>query len=76
MADDAVLYKMVGPVLIKQTKAEVNGTVTERLKFVNAEMYVYHSAVPTPQMRSIQAHGKQFSRIRPFVRFQPSMRTD
>lgn len=40
MAEDAVMYKLVGPVLVKQTKAEVASTVEERLKFVNGEMYV------------------------------------
>lgn len=35
------MYKMIGPVLVKQTKAEVATTVTERLKFVNSEMFVH-----------------------------------
>lgn len=69
MADDAVLYKMVGPVLIKQTKAEVAGTVTERLKFVNAEMYVYLFIASISQMNAIVVHGKHISRIRPFQHF-------
>jgi prefoldin beta subunit len=38
LAEDAVLYKMIGPVLVKQTKAEVATTVAERLKFVNSEI--------------------------------------
>jgi hypothetical protein len=40
LAEDAVMYKLVGPALIKQTKAEVASTVSERLKWVNSEMCV------------------------------------
>lgn len=38
-----MLYKMVGPVLVKQTKGEVASTVAERLKFVNSDMYAFIS---------------------------------
>ena len=40
MADDANIYKLVGPVLLKQDTAEAKTTVDGRLEFIEKEMYV------------------------------------
>ncbi|KAL8425542.1 hypothetical protein Efla_006777 [Eimeria flavescens] len=37
-AADAVIYKMVGPVLIRQNKAEALSTVNKRLEYVKGEL--------------------------------------
>ena len=34
------VYKMVGPVLLKQDQAEAKGNVDKRLEFIEGEMYV------------------------------------
>ena len=39
-----MIYKLVGPVLLKQEKFEAEGTVKGRLDFIGKEMYVF----PTP----------------------------
>lgn len=69
MADDAVLYKMVGPVLVKQTKSEVASTVTERLKFVNSEMYVHPFKRSTARSAPIGFEERPFVRNPPFSQF-------
>ena len=38
--DSAVIYKMVGPVLVKQEPAEAKQTVTKRLDYITKEVYV------------------------------------
>lgn len=40
LQDDANIYKMVGPVLLKQDKTEANMAVDGRLDFIAKEMYV------------------------------------
>lgn len=40
LKSDEVIYKLVGPVLLKQDKAEAESTVSGRLKFITKEMYV------------------------------------
>lgn len=37
-SSDAVVYKMVGPVLIRQSKAEALSTVNKRLEYVKSEL--------------------------------------
>ncbi|OEH73856.1 prefoldin subunit 6 [Cyclospora cayetanensis] len=37
-ASDAVIYKMVGPVLIRQNKTEALSTVNKRLEYVKGEL--------------------------------------
>jgi prefoldin beta subunit len=37
--DDANIYKQIGPVLLKQDKAEAVMAVNGRLEFINKEMY-------------------------------------
>lgn len=37
--DDAVVYKMMGPVLVKQEASEAKQTVSKRLEYINKEMY-------------------------------------
>lgn len=38
LKDEDVIYKMVGPVLLKQEKFEAENTVTGRLDFISGEM--------------------------------------
>lgn len=40
------VYKMVGPVLLKQDQAEAKGNVDKRLEFIEGEMYVGLSCWP------------------------------
>lgn len=38
LAEDANIYKLVGPVLLKQDTAEAKATVDGRLEFIDKEM--------------------------------------
>ena len=38
MAEDADIYRLVGPVLLKQDKMEANSTVDGRLEFIGKEV--------------------------------------
>ncbi|TKA44086.1 hypothetical protein B0A54_04852 [Friedmanniomyces endolithicus] len=40
LADDAVVYKLVGPVLLKQDTSEAKSTVDGRLDYIEKEMQV------------------------------------
>jgi len=39
LADDANIYKLVGPVLLKQDASEAKSTVDGRLEYIGGEMY-------------------------------------
>jgi prefoldin beta subunit len=39
LADDANIYKLVGPVLLKQDTSEAKSTVDGRLEYIGGEMY-------------------------------------
>lgn len=41
LPDDAKVYKLVGPVLLKQDVSEAKSTVDGRLEYINKEMYVF-----------------------------------
>ncbi len=38
LADDAIIYKLVGPVLLKQDATEAKSTVDGRLDYIEKEM--------------------------------------
>ena len=38
MEESETIYKIVGPILLKQAKIEAESTVNGRLDFINAEM--------------------------------------
>lgn len=38
LKDEETIYKLVGPVLLKQDKVEAEGTVNGRLEFIGKEM--------------------------------------
>jgi len=40
LSEDAKIYKLVGPVLLKQDTTEAKSTVDGRLEFIEKEMYV------------------------------------
>jgi chaperonin cofactor prefoldin len=42
LSDDANIYKLIGPVLIKQDKAEAVMNVDKRLEYIESEMYAGH----------------------------------
>lgn len=41
--DDANVYKLIGPVLVKQDLAEANANVRKRIDYISAELYVFVS---------------------------------
>ena len=38
LEEDAVVYKLVGPVLVKQDLSEAKETVDKRLKYIKSEL--------------------------------------
>ena len=38
---DANVYKLIGPVLVKQDLAEANANVRKRIDYISAELYVF-----------------------------------
>lgn len=40
MNEDANVYKLIGPVLVKQDMAEANANVKKRIEYISAELYV------------------------------------
>ena len=40
LAPDNIVYKQIGPVLVKQDQAEAKSNVETRLEFIRGEMYV------------------------------------
>jgi prefoldin beta subunit len=41
LEDDANIYKLVGPVLLKQDTTEAKSTVDSRLEYIGGEMWVF-----------------------------------
>lgn len=39
MKEDANVYKLIGPVLVKQDLAEANANVRKRIEYISAELY-------------------------------------
>lgn len=48
LADEANIYKLVGPVLLKQEKTEAVMAVDGRLEYIDNEMYAPSSPRGTP----------------------------
>lgn len=44
--EDANVYKLIGPVLVKQDLAEANANVRKRIEYISAELYVLNSVLP------------------------------
>lgn len=40
LKEDANVYKLIGPVLVKQDLAEANANVRKRIEYISAELYV------------------------------------
>lgn len=38
--EDANVYKLIGPVLVKQDMAEARANVKKRIEYISAELYV------------------------------------
>ncbi|KAF0526601.1 prefoldin subunit 6 [Gigaspora margarita] len=43
LKDDSNIYKLVGPVLVKQDKAEATENVARRLEHIQSDMFVFFS---------------------------------
>ena len=41
LSDDTKVYRMIGPVLLKQDNSEAKSTVDSRLKYIEGEMSVH-----------------------------------
>lgn len=39
LKEDANVYKLIGPVLVKQDLAEANANVRKRIEYISAELY-------------------------------------
>lgn len=48
MKPSNVVYKLIGPVLVKQDQAEAKSNVEKRLEFIRGEMYVCRPILDTP----------------------------
>lgn len=48
MKDDANIYKLIGPVLLKQEKSEAVMAVDGRLEFIGNELYVKYPSLHDP----------------------------
>ena len=46
--DESNIYKLIGPVLLKQEKSEALMAVNGRLEFIEKEMYVSVTIAPLP----------------------------
>lgn len=60
LEDDAKIYKLTGPVLLPQDKAEAALNVDKRIEFIKKEMYVLlssHPEVKTNKSRSERAEA-------------------
>lgn len=65
LEDDANIYKLVGPVLLKQDKPEAVMNVDKRLEFIEAEMFVHHQPTGFTQLtvgysKRVEAQIKSF----------------
>ncbi|GAB2226371.1 hypothetical protein Drorol1_Dr00022175 [Drosera rotundifolia] len=40
LKEDTNVYKLIGPVLVKQDLVEANANVTKRIEYISAELYV------------------------------------
>lgn len=60
--EDANIYKLIGPVLVKQDRAEAVMNVDKRLEFIEAEMYVPlspHPVCPVPPADAFPETGQR-----------------
>lgn len=46
LKDDANVYKMIGPVLVKQDLAEARANVRKRIEYISAELYIFLKKIP------------------------------
>ncbi|RVW16655.1 Prefoldin subunit 6 [Vitis vinifera] len=43
LKEDANVFKLIGPVLVKQDLAEANANVRKRIDYISAELYVHNT---------------------------------
>ena len=51
-----IVYKLIGPVLVKQDLDEAKATVTKRLEYINGEMWVTLEKKLSPSLSSYILH--------------------
>ncbi|PUU83557.1 Prefoldin [Tuber borchii] len=69
LADDTKIYKLIGPVLVKQDKSEAVMNVDKRLEFINSEIVRIEK-----QISDIQ--GKQERKKMEIIQVQTQLRQD
>jgi len=69
LADDTKIYKLIGPVLVKQDKSEAVMNVDKRLEFINSEITRIEK-----QISDIQ--GKQERKKMEIIQVQTQLRQD
>lgn len=50
LSEDANVFKLIGPVLVKQDLAEANANVRKRIEYISAELYALFSCVTYYQL--------------------------
>ncbi|CAJ0759596.1 23057_t:CDS:2 [Entrophospora sp. SA101] len=46
LKEDSNIFKLIGPVLVKQDKAEAVQNVNKRLEYIRSEMFAHHAVTP------------------------------
>ncbi len=57
MKDDANIFKLIGPALVKQDKVEAQSNVEKRLEYIRGEMYVVYYSLTIVYRYSMYAQG-------------------
>lgn len=71
LSEDANVYKLIGPVLVKQDLAEANANVRKRIEYMSAELYVPDALRCSLLILSIFASVVQLSKDLLFSIFFP-----
>ena len=58
LEDGANVFKLVGPVLVKQTLAEAKGTVDKRLEFINKELRKSEGLIKESETKQVNLRNK------------------
>lgn len=54
LEEDANVYKLIGPVLVKQDLAEANANVRKRIEYISAELWVSFLLMWLKQMQFVE----------------------
>ena len=64
LGDDSVVYKLLGPVLVKQDKEEAVSTVKNRADYMESELKRYHNFMQNVHVKYILKLWKVIDRNR------------